>query len=300
MNIWDAYCNPAYYNVFFNVLKAKGMKSEDAEKLKYQYTTYIRRFKECPLASDLKKCTTPDSFREKLNEVFTVKWKNNMLFTDMPRIYGDYLIFLESMQALHNDFISPEEKKRLIGSNMDFPIPSLTPYELNYLKDGKLVALMNPLLLSILREFIEEEGIAPHRVTLTCLSFYGDLLPEMESQDYAKLLKKLWHTNRKVKKGGEHNQFKITYPDGQVKTLSTTQALKDIVMYFGFSECAKLKIMLQGKPLLVKNVLRGQEGIYEEIDSGKFMNNRGQTQDRLNIIRRINIHFGQKLKIELV
>ena len=108
MNIWKAYCNPSYYNVYFNILVATGINRETAEELKYQYTVYIQRLKNCRFASDLKKCTTPASFKEKLVEIFTVKWKNKMKFREMPILFENYLTFLDSMQALHNDFINPD------------------------------------------------------------------------------------------------------------------------------------------------------------------------------------------------
>ena len=41
MNIGEAYCKPGYYNVYFDILVIKGLKREDAEALKHQYTVYI-------------------------------------------------------------------------------------------------------------------------------------------------------------------------------------------------------------------------------------------------------------------
>ena len=43
MNIWEAYCKPAYYNVYFDVLEAKGMNRQEVETLKYQFNVYIQR-----------------------------------------------------------------------------------------------------------------------------------------------------------------------------------------------------------------------------------------------------------------
>lgn len=188
MNIWEAYCKPGYYNVYFDILVIKGLKREDVEALKHQYTVYIQRLKNCRFASDLKKCITPESFKEKLNEIFTIKWKDNLKFVEMPKLFEDYLTFLETIQALYGDFISPEEKRRLIDPAMDLPITDLTSYELENIKDGKLVVLMNPMLLSFLKEFIEVDKLTPAKATSVCRTFYGDLLPDMEPEDYVSLL----------------------------------------------------------------------------------------------------------------
>lgn len=300
MKIWEAYCKPDYYNVYFDVLVAKGMKREDAETLKHRYTVYIQRIKNCRFASDLKKCITPEAFKEKLREIFAEKWKNNLKFVEMPGIFENFMTFLESIQALYNDFISPEEKRRLINSNHDLPIENLTSYELDYMKDGKLVVLMNPLLLFYLKKFIEVDKLAPAKATSVCRTFYGDLLPEMESKDYASLLEFWWNKSRVVKKGGKHKQFKICFPDGTEEICSTTEGMKRIVMYFGFEECLKMKILIQNNPFMVKYVPKGLEKIYEEIEPGKFINIRGQTKDRLNAVRRIIMSFNSLLKIELV
>jgi hypothetical protein len=300
MNIWEAYCKPGYYNVYFDILVIKGLKREDAEALKHQYTVYIQRLKNCRFASDLKKCITPESFKEKLKEIFTIKWKDNLKFVEMPKLFEDYLTFLETIQALYGDFISPEEKRRLIDPAMDLPITDLTSYELENIKDGKLVVLMNPMLLSFLKEFIEVDKLTPAKATSVCRTFYGDLLPDMEPEDYVSLLEFWWNKSRVLKKGGKYKQFKISFPDGSEEICSTTEGLKKIVMLYGFEECMKMKIVIQNNPFLVKYVPKGSEKIYGEIEPGKYFNLRGQTKDRLNVVRRINMHFGNKLTIELV
>lgn len=300
MKIWEAYCKPAYYNVYFDVLEAKGMNRQEVETLKYQFNVYIQRIKGCKFASELKKCTNPQDFRDKLTEIFTVKWKDNLKFTMMPQLFDDYLFFLDSMQALHNDYISAEEKCRLINPYIDYPIEKLTVYEEKYMKEGKLVALMNPMLLSVLKEFIEKERLSPHKASSVCHTFYGDLLPHMDTEDYANLLASTWHTTRVVKKGGKHRQFKITFPMGEFSQLSTTEAMKRVVNYYGFDACMHLKILVRNTPFLVKRIPYGQERNYEEIEDGKFINILGNTKDRQKALAAINVLLGKKLKIELV
>lgn len=300
MNIWEAYCKPAYYNVYFDVLVAKGMSREGAERLKYQFGVYIQRLKGGCFAAELKKCNTPESFRRTLSEIFSVRWKDHLKFTEMPRVFEDYLFFLDSMQALHNDYISQEEKQRLIDPYMDYPIEKLTAYEEMYMKEGKLVALMNPMLLSILKEFIEKERLAPTRASSVCQTFYGELLPEMDSEDYATLIESTWNVSRVVKKGGKHRQFKITFPTGEEEQLPTTETMKRVVKFYGFDACLNLKIQVRNTPFLVKRLPYGQENVYEEIEEGQYINILGNTKDRQKAVAAINVLLGKKLKIELV
>lgn len=300
MNIWEAYCKPAYYNVYFNVLVAKGMSRDEAEKLKYQFGAYLQRLKGGCFAAELKKCTSPEDFRKILTDIFTVRWKDRLKFTEMPMIFDDYLFFLDSMQALHNDYISPEEKQRLIDPYMDYPIAKLTAYEEKYMINGKLVALMNPMLLSILKDFIETERLAPKRASSVCQTFYGELLPNMDSEDFANLIASTWNDSRVVKKGGKHRQFKIVYPSGEEQLLSTFEAMKRVVEFYGFDVCMNLKVLVRNTPFLVKRLPYGLEKSYEEIEEGKYINIIGNTKDRQKAVATINVLLGKKLKIELV
>jgi hypothetical protein len=168
------------------------------------------------------------------------------------------------------------------------------------MKEGKLVALMNPMLLSVLKEFIEKERLAPQKASSVCHTFYGDLLPNMEAEDYANLITSTWHTSRVVKKGGKHRQFKITFPTGETVQLPTTEAMKRVVMHYGFNVCMNLKLIIRNMPLLVKRVPYGQEKSYEKIEEGKYVNILGNTKDRQKALAAINVLFGKKLKIELV
>ena len=300
MNIWEAYCKPAYYNVYFNVLVAKGMSRDEAEKLKYQFGVYLQRLKGGCFAAELKKCTSPESFRKILTDIFSVRWKDRLKFTEMPMIFDDYLFFLDSMQALHNDYISSEEKQRLIDPYMDYPIAKLTAYEEKYMINGKLVALMNPMLLSILKDFIETERLALKRASSVCQTFYGELLPNMESEDFANLIASTWNVSRVVKKGGKRRQFKIVYPSGEEQLLSTTDAMKRVVEFYGFDVCMNLKVLVRNTPFLSKRIPYGLEKSYEEIEEGKYINIIGNTKDRQKAVATINVLLGKKLKIELV
>ena len=300
MNIWEAYCKPAFYNIYFDTLVAKGMSRESAENLKRQYCTYLQRIKGTRFAKELKLCSTQEEFKEKLHEIFYDKWCDKVKYKEMPYHYEAYLSFLDSMQALHNDFINESEKKRLIDPNPEIPINCLTSYEMDYLKDGKLVALMNPQLLSFLKEYIEEEKLKLKRAMLICETFYGDLLPKMELKDYRSLIDNLWNSSRNVKKGGKHQKFKIVFPDGHEEILSTTDGMKRVILFYGINEVKNRKAIVRGEPFIVTYIPIGKEKQYEEMLPNTFVCITGNTIDRLKVLKSINIGLGNKLKIEIV
>ena len=300
MNIWDAYCKPAYYNIYFDTLVAKGLSREEAEKLKDRYCKYLQRIKECRFGIELRSINDIDAFHAKLKEMFEVSWKGNLKYEEMPAHYYAYLTFLDSMQALHNDFVSDREKARLIDDDPDIPIANLTFYETDYMVNGKLVALMSPQLLFILKEYIEEEKVNEVKASRICQIFYGDLLPEMKLKDFKELLKYLWSKGRKVKKGGKHNQITIRFPDNRNETLGTLDALKEIVKFYGPENVRSLKSKIRGEDFIVKYVPMGKDKLYDKVDESYFINILGATKDRMNIARFINIHFGNKLVITMV
>ena len=300
MNIWEAYCKPSFYNIYFGTLVAKGMSRESAENLKRQYCTYLQRIKGTRFAKELKLCTTQDELKEKLHEIFYDKWRDNMKYKEMPFHYEAYLGFLDSMQALHNDFISESDKQRLIDPDPEIPIKCLTSYELDYLKDGKLVALMNPQLLSILKEYIEEERLVPRKAMLICETFYGNLLPDMELEDYSALINYLWNASHKVKNVSRRSHFKIIYPDGTEQITSTTDGMKRVILFYGIEEVRSKKFSIRNEDFIVKNIPVGKEAKYEIIEGTAGVCITGDSKDRMNVLRAINISLGNKLKIEWI
>jgi hypothetical protein len=299
MNIWEAYCKPEYYNIYFAFLKAKGIKAEEVETIKSHYTAYIQRIKNTSFASDLKKITSRVDFINKLKDIFFVKWADRILHKEMPDHYLRYIDFLDTIQALHNDYIDEDEKRRLIYPNFDIPIIELSPYEKEYMVDGKLVALANPQLIYILRRYIEYAAMNPDRLTLVCRNFYGDLLPKMESEDYQKLIKMLWSSSRQVRRGGGRNKIKITYPDGHTAQLGISEAILQVIEFYGFDEICKFKPQMRGNDFLVKRIPYGQENNYREIHNDYYVRVDGNYKDNLNMLRLINIHYGRKLVIDL-
>lgn len=299
MNIWEAYCKPEYYNIYFAFLKAKGIKAEEVETIKSHYTAYIQRIKGTRFAADLKNITSRVDFIDKLKEIFFVKWADKILYKEMPGHYLRFIDFLDTIQVLYNDFIDEDERCRLINHNFDIPIANLSSYENEYIVDGKLVALANPQLIYILRGYIESSAMSPDRLTLVCRDFYEGHFPNMTPDDYHKLIKMLWSSTRQVRRGGGRNKIQITYPDGRVEQLGIFEAVLHVIEFYGFDEICKFKPQMRGNPFLVKHIPYGQEGNYREISSAQFVRVDGNYKDNLSILRLINIHYGRRLVIDL-
>ena len=300
MNIWLAYCNKDYYNIYFDIMVAKGMSRNDVETIKSRYQYYIQRIKESPAKIELEECTNTAQFSKCIHELFEDTWANYLKYKDIVPYFYDYLPFLDSMQALHDDYINEDEKKRLVGGDLEIPIPKLTHYETDYMQGGKLIALMNPQLLSFLKEFIEEDGRQPKRSAGLCVNFYGSLLPSMQISDYVKLITYLWPQSKRVKKGGKKNKLKITFPDNNIKIYSIFEGMKDVVLFYGEENIRQKKLRIRHDELIVKHIPFGKENQYEEISSGYFLNTNGNTKDRQNVCNTINALFGKKLTFELV
>lgn len=299
MNIWEAYCNKDFYNIFFDILVAKGMKRGDVEKIKQHYLYYVQRIKDSPIKKMLKECHTIDQFDQTLHIVFDDLWKGYIKYADVCPYFYQYLPFLDSMQALHRDFINDEDKARLIEVETDIPIQQLTKYETEYMVNGKLIALMNPLLLYYLKDFIEEDGQQPKRTVGICKNFYGDLLPEMTTSDYVNLLTYLWPKARSVKKGGKQNKLRITFQDGSSKIYTIFEGLKEVVIYYGIDAVRQKNLEIRKEKLVTKYCAFGKEQLYEEVVPDYFVYMGGNTKDRFNACNAINMMFGKKLIIEL-
>lgn len=297
MNIWEAYCTPAYYNIYFDLLVAKGMKREEAENVKQLYNAYLQRIKETRFAQDLKAINNKNIFLAKLHEIFEIKWRNNIKYKEVAVYFYNYLKFIDSMQALHNCYINDDEERRIRLMAED-GIEEFTEYETEYLANGKLVAIMNPGLIALLREYIEVEKLSPSKTTIVCKNFYNGLI-DMSAADYKRLIDELWAPSRRVKKGGKHNKIRLTYPNGESVLHTTLDALKNIVLFYGFDEVCKKRLQTRGENFLCKYVTIGKEKIYEPIEEGMYINNQGNTTDRLKLARTVNVMFGSKLNIEL-
>ena len=275
------------------------MSREKSQKLQDKYFNYLTRLKET-FANRLKECTTVEEFETALHNIFEVKWEGYIKYPEMINYYFDYLIFLESIQALHNDYINNQEKRRLVGDEPDIPILQLTKYETNYMRNGKLVALMNPHLLVFLKEFIEKDRIKPEKAVGMCKNFYGDLLPEMTTKDYSNLLKYWWSPAKEVRKAGKKNKIKIIFSNGEEQILTFSEAMTKVVLFYGPEQIKKSKVAIGDHDLVMSWIPMGKEQLYDNIGNGYYLYNTGNSRNRLNTMRMINMRFGNKLKIEMV
>ncbi len=295
MNIWDAYSKPKYYNVYFNLLIEKGIPRNTVETLRYQYGVYLTRIKGTIYATRLKACATKDEFQNTLEQMFE-SWEGHIQYKDIPSHYMAYLAFLDSLQAIENDFISQEEKQRIINPNLTLPISELTVYETEYMKDGKLVALMNPQLLYRLRIHIDQ-GYNTSLMPLECEDFYGNLLPAMSSADYSNLIDKIWDGRRR-KCGIKKRTCSVILPEDQTKEFSSLlDALQFVIDFYGPAEVQRKNLKVQGYNVVVTRVDYGQEKNYIDIGGGFYMCKQGRTEDRQKILNTINAMFGRKLTI---
>ena len=74
-------------------------------------------------------------------------------------------------------------------------------------------------------------------------------------------------------------------------------ALKKIVLFYGFEEVRKKRLLIRDTALLAKYVPMGQESMYEKFDESMYILNIGNTKDRMNVARTINKMMGGELKI---
>ena len=292
MKIWEAYCNSKYYNLYFNLLVDKGMSKVEVEEIKGKYWAYIQRLKETMFNKELNEIEDKLVFKDKLQDIFDNKWKGHLKYPEMCQHFYNFLKCIDSIQCIHNDFINDEEKKRLTKLSL---IESLTDYEIDYMVDGKLVALMNPTLLYILRGLIVDKGMSPAKAVINCQNFYDGLL-DMSTSEYKTLILKLWSPGRRIKTGGGRNQIRISFPDADDEILGATEALIKVVSYYGFDEIEKQKIEIRGEKLLVRYLGLGQNSIYEMLEKNKYVLNKGNTKDKLNALNVINQRFGNRLK----
>lgn len=300
MNIWNAFCESKYYNLYFNILVKKFGDAAKVAKLKYQYQNYLTRIKDAPfLVNNLKSSNSPEEFEKVLSDIFDVKWANHIQYKEIPFHFKSFLSFLDSIQAIHNDYINDDEKDRLLQTDRPIIEGHLSKYELEYLKEGKLIALMNPKLLHILKHDIETRGLRPASAGMICKDFYGDLIPLMTAEDYIQLVKNLWTRSRKVQGNKRNSAIKIEFPTGDIKILSTQLALREVVLYYSIDKVLRFNLMLRGRPLLLRQQPFGDKDKYNELESGKYINITGNITDVINITRAINQLLGGKLQINL-
>ena len=302
MKLWDSFCDAGLRKQYRNLLIAQGLTKEQAETIYEKFSHYIAKIKKAPIIrKGFESCKSKTEFCDHIQNLFQETWCDYIpeSYKDIPSHFYHFLDYLDAVQAIKNDFISEEEKLRLIPSEFEFPLSKLTSYEECCLKNGKLVALLNPILLNLIRSSFDKGQLNLANASLDCQVYYGDLLPEMTSSDYTKLINDIWNKSKEMKKGGGHNKFKITLPDGSIQTLTTTEALKLIIGFYGFEEIRSRHLLIRDRYFLVSSPPLDAKKLYECIGDNQYMNIDGATKDRARIARTINLLFGERLVIEL-
>ena len=102
MNIWNAFCESKYYNLYFNILVKKFGDAAKVAKLKYQYQNYLTRIKDAPfLVNNLKSSNSPEEFEKVLSDIFDVKWANHIQYKEIPFHFKSFLyLFIGNSQLL--------------------------------------------------------------------------------------------------------------------------------------------------------------------------------------------------------
>lgn len=302
MTFWEAYCDSGIRGGYKRLLCAEGYLVRDAEDIMDKFFVYVTRMKGTCFASELNAINDRTEFLNKLNEIFSVKWKDHIKdsYSIMHSHFVAYLDYLRIAQASRGEYINAEEKNAIEQAGFQFPAEKLSDLESRYVKDGKITALINPTLICLIRKQYREQGSQRKSIGLLCKNYYSKVLPKMTATDCLKLIDDIWASKDRVRAAGHDRKLKITFPDMTVTELSMTDGLKAMALYFGPDKIKAKKIALRGRNL-VTNVLplSGKED-YISIDETYYMNTVGNYKDKLNAANTINAMFNRPLKIELI
>ena len=94
--------------------------------------------------------------------------------------------------------------------------------------------------------------------------------------------------------------MKITYPDGREETYAVSDGMISFIRFYGAEEVRKLKHVVRGEDFIVKNIPYGKEDKYEQVEEKAYVCISDNSQDRMKLLKIINVQLGKKLKVELV
>lgn len=297
--IWDIYLDPDWRAGYARQLEACGYKRVEIQDIMSKFGIYLDRLKSSYQAITLSAARTKDEFHEKLDYIFNVLWKDHIQnnYSEMHYHFVAFLDIIDTLQALRGEFISEEDRERLNTIFPTIPIQELTKYETDVMENGKIKILNNPILLSWIRNSLASKLITQKRIPELCEMFYGNLLPEMQRQDFIPLCKQLWDNGGKTRGVRHLNKFHIVFPDGTDSILDPLDALRQVVTFYGPETVRNKKLMVRGKELVIRKPIILQPN-YEPIETDYCLYTVGNNTDRRNVIIRINISCGNKLSIE--
>ena len=76
--------------------------------------------------------------------------------------------------------------------------------------------------------------------------------------------------------------------------------MKRVILFYGIEEVRSKKFSIRNEDFIVKNIPVGKEAKYEIIEGTAGVCITGDSKDRMNVLRAINISLGNKLKIEWI
>lgn len=302
VTIWRILTDSKWRSGYRRILNAQGYTVRATEEILQRMTMYVIRLKDSPFAIGLKRTNDLQQFKDKLDEIFNVKWKG-YIQSNYADMYGHFMAYLgniEVLEATHGEFYNEEEKSRLIKGEKG-EATELTNYEQNYIRDGKLKALMNPYLLYSIKRRIDNGTMTITEASRFCYSYYMKFLPDMNTNDYSALIKEIWFSDASIKSGSCAKRLSITFPDGSVEKTKGVEAIKQTVKFYGADSAYAKKLKIAGHILLAKRGIHNEErSKYEDLNEHYIVFKQGKFKDVYNVINALNCMLGKKLKIEIV
>lgn len=295
MYCWDIYKETRARSIYQELLLSEGMSPAQARGVMQKFNYLISRLTEYVEAEGLYVCGK-DDFLGELRKVVEERLKRRLIEKYVPTI--DHLFkffeYIPIYEAITGEYVNDDERNRIENAELEFPATSLTDAEGEYVREGKLTALVNAPLIAILRKKMQEATGATE-ARAVCRLYYRFVLPAMKAGDFRVLLEKYWTLDKKVRMAKDR-QFVITMPDGTELVQSTFDGLKTAICFYGEKEVMKLDLLMRDHPLVTNRLL--QSDMYVDIGNGYFVNKKGSYKDRLKALRMLNYRMGNKLKIE--
>lgn len=299
MTIWGAYNNSDWLNGFKLVLKAEGLSTTLANRYMLQFTHYVNRINSGTYWNRVVSLTSYEDMARQIDLIFNVEWKDQRdpKYQHVPGLMIKYLTYLDTAQAFYNEYFTDEFKMRL--ENPVSKLTELSEYELNYIKDGKLTILINPNLIVLLRKYIDDGSIKVKNASMLCKMFYGELLPEMTESDYQALIEQKWKSHGAKRAQGRRDLFKLTYKDGHVEEMGQKDCLVYLVETIGPEAIMKKRLQHNGEDIIAKRSPIGQESLFSQLNSGFYLNLKGNSKAKLKTANLLSMMFNLGIKITL-
>ena len=312
MTVWEAYCDIKLRNLFKHEwLSAQGMSPAKAQETMTKFKVYLDRLNGIPDVIRLREIDTVEAMMATLDEIFTVKWANHISakYSEMPKVYRQYGIFLQTLEAKENKRIQTGEAVIQLDDIMnliemaDVPISDI---EQPYIKEnGKLSLITNPRLISLLYIMINGQHPAtPGLLMMTINKFYGRQFPQMRLADWNGLIAKLWlkaTEKPKTKTGMRHYKIHLTMDKGIVDvTLSPMDALVFVIGRIGFERAESARFHFMEMPIVTRHIPHGKEKYYSTVNEQWFVLGAGDAKEKRKTIFAYSQKFNMDIKTEIV